>query len=171
MNEKLDDFFGKAESADKGYVIALFTDEVYIDDWNEKKRETVKTKIKERKNSLLELRVFDEKREIKLFRSDINTGSKISVRVIDDNNSEYEDYYDEDQFLDIDTTNISDSDGMWNIRAIGGGNYYLPKSVGDIGELTLKVRHYISKYPHSGKAYVSDWRCMGFEKEGDQNGR
>lgn len=171
MNEKLVDFFREAESADNGNVIALFTDEVYVDDWNAKKRETVKTKIQERKDSLLELRIFDENREVKLFRSEINTGSKISIRVIDDNNSGYEDYYDENQFLDIDTTSISDSDGMWNIQATGGGNYYLPQSVGEIGDLTLKVRHYISKYPHSGKAYVMDWRCVGFEKEGDNNGR
>lgn len=171
MNEKLVDFFKKAESADNGNVIALFTDEIYIDDWNSGNRDTVKTKIQDRKDSLLELRVFDENREVKLFRADISTGSEIGLRVIENDNSGYEDYYDENQFLDIDTTNISDSDVMWNIYSTGGGHYYLPKSVGDIGELTLKVRHYISKYPHSGKAYVSDWRCVGFEKEGDQNGR
>ena len=119
---------------------------------------------------MLELRVFDANREIKIFRSDISVDSKISMRVIDDNNSEYDDHYDENQFLDIDTTNISDSEGMWNVHATGGGKYYLPKSVGNIKEIVLKVRHYISRYPSSGKAYVSDWRCVGFEKEGDKNG-
>ena len=170
MNEVLDELFKKAESLDKGYIIALFTDEIYINDWNTDNRKTVKTKIQKRKDSLLELRVFDANREIKIFRSDISVDSKISMRVIDDNNSEYDDHYDENQFLDIDTTNISDSEGMWNVHATGGGKYYLPKSVGNIKEIVLKVRHYISRYPSSGKAYVSDWRCVGFEKEGDKNG-
>lgn len=165
MNERLDEFFEKSKSVEQGYIIALFTDEVYIDDWNAGNMEKIKEKLRDRKESLLELRMFNAIKEIKLFRSDINADSEIRMRIIDDGNRAYEDYYDENQFLDIDTTESHKAGNIWNIQAIGGGRYNLPESVGGIKDLTLKVRHYISKYKTSGKAYVSDWRCVGFYKD------
>lgn len=102
---------------------------------------------------ILEIRVFNEKKEVKLFREDIGDDFHLRVRTDDG------DYYDECQFLDIDTRH---SDGNV-LTTTGGGRYTVPESILEMAEPMLRVRYYLKQEESSGQTYISDWRCVGFE--------
>ena len=164
------DFKNKYSSVEKGYVLAAMTDNYIVDTLPLKNEKIVEEK-------LLEIRVFNIEMEAKLFRSDIS--KEFSYRLIDDANNKYEnnikinkeldysDYFDDYQYLDIDTQKSEDSfKDNHTVRTTGGGRYHLPME--KMEDVMIKVRMYFDKYPETGQARVFDWRVMDFvEKRGE----
>ena len=108
---------------------------------------------------LLDIRLFDEQREIRLFRS--NIGMDFHFKYIDDSldyPDNKKDYYDDVYYLDIDDTyNNRDND---IVRATGGGKYELP--IENKKNAGIKMRYYIQKNEVSGIAEVVDSRAVKF---------
>ena len=136
---------------DNTFFVAQYTDKFDIGIWNED--------IIENTNKLLELRVFDEKKEWKLFRSDL--GKDFYSRYEDDTGkNEGVDYFDEIQLLDIDITRSSkDSREMYTTA---GGIYKLPKDISDLDRAAIIVRHYFGVDNESGQAFIRDYRLVDF---------
>lgn len=161
------------------YLFAIFTDEIKCEKWP--LAETKKNEIVNKKRLLLELRIFNADFEYKLLRGDmgetgflfryINDKERDNIKIfpkLTDSEAKllYTDFFDEYQYLDIDTDRpgMSKSEGL-DVYATGGGLYHLPFencNVEDLKFAVLKVRHYVARYPKTGKAYVCDWRCLGF---------
>ena len=166
--KSVNELFETCKDVNKGFIFAICTDKILCDSWPLAGTENSDYD----ENLVLEIRIFDEEKEYKLFRG--NMGKEFKYRLMDDADDESNkdtgilDYYDEIQYLDIATTNKpkQDKDGLTKVRATGGGEYYLPikADIKDLEYAVLKVRYYISKYTDSGKAYVSDWRCVGLYK-------
>ena len=130
------------------FFVAQYTDKFDIDIWNEN--------IIKNTKKLLELRVFNNSKEWKLFRSDL--GKDFYCRYEDDNEkNEGVDYFDEIQLLDIDTT---DSEQM---HTTAGGRYNLPKDISDLNRAAIRVRHYFGVDNESGQAFIRDYRLVDFE--------
>lgn len=131
------------------YIIAAFTDEYYVDRFNNEAKE----KLMDRLDKALEIRVFGDDSEYKFFRTDISREFLYRHIVDSDNDNEY---YDEEQFLDIDDTRtIGDS-----VYATGGGQYNLP--IANKKNAKIKIRYYFGKYEDTGHAYIKDWRVVNF---------
>lgn len=113
---------------------------------------------------LLELRVFDASREVKLFREDL--GSAFRFRILDDEEKSSEHSFDELQLLDIDREKSAGD----TVITTGGGKYELPHEVWSVKNPAVRIRHYYRFYDQTGEAYIYDWRCVGFEhwKEVDE---
>lgn len=149
------------------YYAATLTDVFILGTWGD--TEFVRLKKKSQYSKLLELRIFNEHAELKVWRSDI--GSKFQVRILDDrtaldssssmknNITSVPDYFEEVQLLDIDR---KESKSANDVRATGGGAYSLPDHIFVMNNPGLIVRHYFDKYEKSGNAYIRDWRCVGF---------
>ena len=164
------DFKNKYSNIENGYVLAAMTDDYIVDTLPLKNEKTIEEK-------LLEIRVFNTEMEAKLFRGDISR--EFSYRLIDDANNKYEnntkinkeldysDYFDDYQYLDIDTQKSKDSfNHDHTVRTTGGGSYHLPME--KMEDVMIKVRMYFDKYPETGQARVFDWRVVDFaEKRGE----
>ena len=142
----------------KVFFIAQYSDRIKIGGWKEG------TRVDE--NKLLELRVFDEDKEWKLFRSDL--GSNFSWRCRGDKHSDGtelikgKDYFDEIQFLDIDIPRSKNaSQGVKFTTA--GGSYCLPVNMPDLDRAGILIRHYFGVEAASGQAFIKDYRCVGFQ--------
>lgn len=151
----VNDLFEKAAKMN-GWMAAAYTDRYLIADWN--------PKVLKETTRLLDLRVFNKDKEIHLFRTSITkpfTGR-------DTSDQKYEGYFDEVQVLDIDT-DISKTTfpEKGEIQTVTSGTYKLPQSaVEGIGleNAGIRIRHYINRYEDTGRAYETDFRCVGFEK-------
>ena len=161
---KMADFVKKIPDIFNGYVAAQLTDEYVLGSWQNKRSELCNNESK-----VLEIRVFDANCEYRLFRG--NIGKAFIYREINDKNEgkePYKDYWDEDQYLDIDTAASSESfieNG--EVRTTGGGRYSLP--LVDMTDAMVTVRYYFGCYD-SGQAKISDWRLVGFKTtEGEGN--
>ena len=147
-----------------GYIFAAFTDKIRCDKWP--LDEDLQKEYTDDEPRLLEMRIFSEDTECKLFRGDI--GRDFSFRKISETgnevNAEPEDFFDELQYLDIDTKNekMKLNGDTTTVFATGGGRYDLPITGNSLDFAVLKARHYIGRYPETGKAYICDWRCVGF---------
>ena len=106
---------------------------------------------------LLELRVFNKDMEIMVRRGDISEPFK--KRVLDDREG-IADCFDEIQLLDIDRKRSSSAG---HVKTTGGGKYKLPEGIYKMKNPGLIVRHYFDRYSETGIAFISDWRCVGFE--------
>lgn len=164
---ELNDFYKEANQMSRGHMIALFTDKIELTSWPEGKN--VLDVAAER---LLEARVFDEDREIKLFRGSI--GSAFKMRIRDDKKDAMQDYFDEMQYLDIDIKRSKASfDVDKTVYTTGGGRYTLP--IGDhVGDYKVNIRYYLSRYEDSGQARVCDWRVVKWFEEytgGERDGK
>lgn len=149
----------------EGTVIAALTDEYIVDTWPKMEHASIEGK----EEKILELRIFNENEEHKLFRTDI--GRAFTARMIGDRdgkpllkvNGEERDSacnwetLDEEQFLDIDTA-ASAALPAGEVQATGGGRYHLPFE--RIGDAKIKIRYYIDRYPETGQAFVADWRVV-----------
>ncbi len=140
----------------KGFAVIAMTDCFTIDQW------PCNFENKYNENKLLELRVFNQDREVKLSRGDL--GSRFHLRVRDDQSDTKTDYYDELQILDYIPLKDTDSDYV-RVQTISGGKYNLPGTVSGRCPC-IRIRKYFGKYA-SGRAYVKDWRCVGFEEWND----
>ena len=102
---------------------------------------------------LLELRCFDESGEYRVIRS--TPDMYFSEREIISDESYGDGYYDEAQYLDIDTARTEiEADGWF--YATGGGRYHLPEAA-----RMILVRNYY-RYDEEGIARKYDWRLVNF---------
>ena len=137
---------------DNTFFVTQYTDKFDIGIWNENTIENT--------SKLLELRVFDNKKEWKLFRSDL--GKDFYSRYEDDTGkNEGVDYFDEIQLLDIDITRSSKDSRQ--IYTTAGGRYNLPKDISDLDRAAIRVRHYFGVDNESGQAFIRDYRLVDFE--------
>ena len=111
----------------------------------------------------LEIRVFDEKREAKWFRTCID--KKLGFRLLDDDvlKKDSLQVWDESQYLDIDVKRTKESIEKGKIQngtvfATGGGKYPLPLET--YKNAKIKIRNYLGKDPDTGELYVEDWRLI-----------
>jgi hypothetical protein len=146
-----------------GYVMMIFTDRFELDRYPMKiiNQSCLEEHFNDR---LLDLRIFNESSEYRIFRSGV--GSDFYVRIIDDqcpeksDDVDCNDYFDDEQYLDIDTVRSKKSFNEKNIvYTTRGGCYYLPLL--RMEDAKVKIRNYIA-YEETGQAYVKDWRLAGF---------
>jgi len=146
---------------ESGYAIIMFIDKFEVIEYpfnaeTEEKLENCWNK------KLLDIRIFNNKKEYRVFRAD--AGSDFIYCYTDD--SFTNDYYDDEQYLDIDSTKIK-PDGT--VTATGGGEYKLPlKILGSNkykGEVKLYIRNYIDYDNKFGQAYIKRWRITDIRKE------
>lgn len=142
----------------EGYIVASLTDEYIVDRWPVMQKDT----LEDKKDKILEIRIFNESEELKLVRTDIS--KEFAMRHKTDENLEEDLYMDESQYLDIDTKKTGEvsEDGGY-VYATGGGKYYLPRN--DIKDLKIKIRYYFDRYENSGQARIGDWRIVGFAND------
>lgn len=84
-------FLNAVKSMTDPFLFAMFTDEIWFENWplsEERKKEFC-----EKESLLLEARVFNKEKEIKLFRTDI--GKVFRMRERDDS----KEYFEEEQYL------------------------------------------------------------------------
>ena len=160
-------------------ILAQCTDELII----EKLSEYYDFAFDELFRHGFDIRVFSEKGELHLFRASID--KDFCARLVLDEDIDKEKYYDQDQFLDIDTTKSDKlrelakttthvpqtiqidkdkSDKLQKLAvATGGGEYHLP--ISNFKDAKITIRNFV-KYDEVGRAYVSDWRIVNFIEGG-----
>lgn len=108
-----------------------------------------------RLGSLLEVRAYNGHAEAHAVRSCL--GDKFQYRLVDDDAADLQpdEYLDETQYLDIDSTRSSGYDYV----ATGGGSYGLPVSAAT----KVRIRNYIRYGEADGMARVMDFRIVGLE--------
>lgn len=109
---------------------------------------------------ITEIRAFNNTREIWLHRECL--GVDFCVREKDDSDIGEDDYFDETQLLDIDTTVVAvEKDGKTTFTATGGGKYTLPAKADDNA---VKIRNYLRFNEKTGRAEFDDFRILDFVK-------
>lgn len=114
----------------------------------------------------LDIRIFSGDREDRFFRGTI--ANEFYYRKLDDVYKTVVpdvDYFDELQFLDIDEAATQKLNKAGTVQAIGGGRYQLP--VEKLHNAKIRIRNYLSYEDKTGRAYVSDWRCVEFLEGGE----
>ncbi len=106
--------------------------------------------------TLLEIRCFDKNGEFHAVRSTVD--SDFSWREITDDENYANGYYDEAQYLDIDSKKTEAIDDGFTYTT-GGGRYQLP---GDAENKKLILVRYYYKYDEEGVARKFDWRLVVF---------
>lgn len=150
--EKAERLLEEAENMKDGYFFGMYTDMVVFEKLS--LTEEQKEDFVNKKDKLLEARVFCKEKEWKLFRGDIGKESFV-LRMLED--TENMDYYDEEQYLDIDEKRSGELfKNEHKVRTMGGGIYKLPFS--DYRNIKIKIRNYIAYYEETGQAYIRDWR-------------
>lgn len=144
----------------EGYCIIQTTDKYVIDYWN---TDTQTKYIGESDSDLIEARIFNETCEYKLFRSHIGEAYAFRKIVSEDEGEggKYGDYYDQKQFLDIDSSRSKKESSLIQLVFPTGSSraYMLP--VKDYNEkAAVTIRYYIDRYEDSGQARVFDWRVV-----------
>lgn len=109
----------------------------------------------------LDIRVFDESGEIHFVRGSI-ADDFIVRKIIDLPDIDETSYFDESQFLDIDTKRSDATKGK--AVATGGGIYPLPLENYD--DAKIVIRNYVEYEKDTGRAYIKDWRCVRFVEGG-----
>lgn len=141
-----------------GYVLALLTDRIELQRADEERLDRNEMYCK-----ALEIRVFDEDGEDKWFRSSIGQEFRFRSRggeqsAASDNKAVCEQWWDEEQYLDIDDQRKDRRDGR--VRATGGGEYPLPLDC--TKDAKIRIRNYLEYDEDTGELYISDWRILGF---------
>ncbi len=151
----------------EGYAVIMFTDCFEFERYSSNSVSAeVESMLKNHfDDRLLDMRIFNDSYEYRIFRSDVS--GKFHVRIIDDNDPEVsggidvKDYFDDKQYLDIDTVRSQNIFKEKNrVRATGGGCYNLP--LNNMKDVKVKIRNYIG-YDDIGQAYIKDWRLAGFD--------
>ena len=122
----------------------------------------------------LEIRVFDEKREAKWFRTSID--KEFGFRPLYDDILKRDSLHiwDESQYLDIDDKRTKEAIKRGKIQegtvfATGGGKYPLPLE--RYKDAKIKIRNYLGEDPDTGELYVEDWRLTGLEEGTKKRGK
>lgn len=104
---------------------------------------------------ILEVRVYSVECELHAVRDAL--GAEIAWRLLcDGEGTEPMDYFDEVQYLDIDSSGEKGtSDDGRTYRSMNGGSYRLPVK----GAYRIRVRNYLT-YDEEGLAHVSDYRIV-----------
>lgn len=170
--------------APEGYVMAQCTDLFHLQKIGDAERTADELELHRLYQYGLDIRIFGEKGEGRFFRGSIGRYGQdddtqlfrfrsIFDKEKDENQTErsphtghgtedhYSDYFDEEQFLDIDTKRSNEKEGI--AQAIGGGTYRLP--LNHYSDAKIRLRNYLKYDEKTGMASVCDWRCVGF-KEG-----
>ena len=140
-----------------GYAVLMLTDRFLVDRYplSDDTERLIESFFEQK---LLDMRVFDQSVEYRIFRTD--AGGDFRFRVLPD---EGEEYFDESQYLDIDEPRSKESfEQGKEVRATGGGSYHLPLEY--YQDAKVIVRNYIAYDENSGQAYIRDWRLAGFER-------
>lgn len=163
--ESMEQFWEYACEMKEGFCFAMLTDEIFWESWPLSPERQKAFRKKEWK--LLDIRIFNSEKEMRMFRGDI--GRKLQGRSIDDNGKALtpEDYFDEEQYLDIDSKRSGDLflKGQ-KVMATGGGCYHLPLAVFENAKVS--IRNYLGYYEETGQAYVRDWRLMNLFQEKEE---
>ncbi len=148
-----------AERMKEGYIIAMLTDKIDIRRLEKVEEETFVKELPYKK--VVEIRMFNKKGEVKWFRG---SGQELWYRSIEDKENLKDLYYwDEEQYLDIDTKRSKPENGI--AYATGGGKYPLP--LDNYEDAKIKIRNYLKYEDDTKQLYISDWRVLDFiEKEG-----
>ncbi len=153
---KLNEFIDMARTnVPSGCFIAALTDELAVDTVTE----IDKWNLGEKEEKVLEIRAFDQDKELKLFRSDI--GREFAYRKVCDSEYAEDHRFTEVQILDIDEKAGRDENGF--VRATGGGRYHLP--LDNTKNACVEVCYYLDqdqKDKNSVHARVVDWRIVRF---------
>lgn len=152
----LNDFKEKTSDI-KGFVLASLTDEYIVDTWP-----MTKYSLEGKEDKILEMHVFNRDREERLIRTDISKEFKYRQSVDSD-----KDYFDEYQYIDIDTKKLQSSEDG-DVVTTGGGKFNLPLDVK--AGARLKIRYYLDKYEATGHVKLADWRMVDLvsaERTGD----
>ena len=154
---KVTDFINDAISEiGQGWMIAALTDKYIVDSWpmiREIDWESEEVKV-------LEIRIFNVDKELKLSRSDI--GRDFTQRKLPNSDLTDEESYDEIQYLDIDEDKSKKCpDGM--VYTTGGGKYSLPLT--NVKNAKIRIRYYWGKYEKTGQAKIEDWRLVELVEE------
>ena len=146
-------FFGKEDS----YAIIISSDcfdVLTVDSFIDKYQSGEK---------VLDVRVFDNDRELRLVRDYIGNDFTENIEISDDNMTDINGAkcysYDDEQYLDIDMNRSVATTGK--VRATGGGEYTLPFEFND--KTKVLIRNYVD-YDEKGQAYLKAWRVVGFRK-------
>lgn len=144
----------------EGYCIILTTDKYVIDYWN---MDTQPNYAGDIDSKLIEARIFNETCEYKLFRTHIGE-QYVFRKIVEEDEAEgrkYGDYYDQKQYLDIDSNRSTKESSLIQLVFPTGSNreYMLPlKDYNE--EAAIIIRYYIDRYEDSGQARVFDWRVV-----------
>ena len=178
--ETMETFWTRAEGMSEGFLFAMLTDEIVFERWplapDEKKA------FPEKEGKLLDIRIFNEERELRMFRGDIggrlrgrmqeetgrtsDTGEDCHMEQAFDTGEDSDtlEYFDEEQYLDIDSAcsrELFAREGK--VQATGGGRYRLP--LAGFENAKIKIRNYLGYYEETGQAYVRDWRLVSLFQE------
>lgn len=148
------------------YEMRMLTDEPV--EIRELKKDDIKKELNElykldANQKVWEIRIFSELGEVKWFRTSLDPDEALKYREqINDQNLKPDQYWDVEQYLDIDTKqSVSKNlDGTVTVYATGGGSYTLPE-MNNYNDLKIKIRNYLD-YGQDGSLYVKDWRIVGF---------
>ena len=152
----------------KWYMVAMLTDRFLVDSFAEDVsfvKEYISGMDKNFDSKGLDVRIFNEETEYRLFRSDI--GHPFHSRIIVDT-KESEDTFLEVQFLDIDTRRSVKNEATWSkekgrtVKATGGGEYRLPME--NMKNVCVVIKNYIAYDENTNIAYIKDWRLCGFKE-------
>lgn len=157
----------EVQKIDKGYLYATFTDQIYILKWPlSLKDEKI---IEQSFEKMLECRIFNAQMEYRIIRATIKRDWK--KRFIEDESTEdnTEQYYTEQQYLDIDSTKTKITEEGLQLTTTGGGHFTLPVNYNKKPvDIKVKIRNYLGYYEETGQAYVRDWRICGFKPVGEE---
>lgn len=159
----------RKQASQKIYLFAMTTECIKFFAMDETRPD--EKELSELAQNGLEIRVFDEKREAKWFRTSID--KEFGFRPPDDDILKKDSLHiwDESQYLDIDDERTKDAIKNGEIPkgtvfATGGGKYPLPLE--KYKNAKIKVCNYLGEDPDTGELYVEDWRLVGLvegEKE------
>lgn len=159
----------RKQASQKIYLFAMTTECIKFFAMDETRPD--EKELSELAQNGLEIRVFDEKREAKWFRTSID--KEFGFRPPEDDILKKDSLHiwDESQYLDIDDERTKDAIKNGEIPkgtvfATGGGKYPLPLE--KYKNAKIKVCNYLGEDPDTGELYVEDWRLVGLvegEKE------
>lgn len=155
--ETMEKFWQLADQIKQGFLFAMLTDQIVWKSWP--LSDTDRGDVQKRQDKLLDIRVFNCEKEARMFRGHV--GGVLKGRLADDTREllDWQEYFDEEQYLDIDDVESVDSFQKNNrVKATGGGGYELPLK--GFKDAKIRLRNYLGYYEESGQAYVKDWRLM-----------
>ena len=143
LKQKLSEFEEK-------YILAIYTDRAdFVDEITDV-------------DKLLEVRAFDKNSEFRAYRDVVSAGFKTRSNQDDVKDIKYDGYYDQAQYLDIDTKIVVDKDNPRIKATIGGGAFTMPS---DVQNRELLVVRYYYRFNDNGIARICDWRLLDFTDE------
>lgn len=162
----------RKQASQKIYLFAMTTECIKFFIVNDTRPD--EKELRELAQNGLEIRVFDEKREAKWFRTCID--KKLGFRLLDDDvlKKDSLQVWDESQYLDIDVKRTKESIEKGKIQngtvfATGGGKYPLPLET--YKNAKIKIRNYLGKDPDTGELYVEDWRLISLVEGIEERGK